>query len=143
MAAKACYWTTAPGPGTVTERAVGTTFDVILGIKNCGGVAGTFFYKIQIDGTTKASEYNKSLAAGRLSPFISESVTQLNHDIKITFIGGHKEGDIWVEDVSETAVLRPKPTVVKCTQNFKIVDERGSGIGNAKIELTSVVGLVN
>jgi hypothetical protein len=137
MAAKACYWTIAPDPNTVKERVVGTSYDAILGIENCGTEAGTFFYKILVNGVTKENVYNKSLTVGRLTPFISETIEQPNRDVTITFVGGHKEGGVWVEDFTETAILRPKPTVVKCTQNFKIVDESGTGLWNAKIELTN------
>ena len=137
MAPKACYWTTAPEPGSVTERAVGTTFDVILGLKNCGSTHGTFYCEIQKEGVVIAHQYYKELDPNRTSSFIHASVAQPSRDVAITFVGGHMEENAPVQDFSERAILRPKPTVVKCTQNFKIVDESGSGIWNAKIELTN------
>jgi hypothetical protein len=137
MAAKACYWSIAPEPGSVTERVVGTSFDVALGLKNCGSTHGTFYCEIQKDGVVIAHQYYKELAPNRTSSFIHASVVQPTRDVTITFVGGHMEGGKGVQDFSETAILRPKPTEVKCTQNFKIVDESGTGLWNAKIELTN------
>lgn len=136
MVVKGCYWTVAPTPGTTTERVVGTSFDVMLGGKNCGDERGQLFFIIKQDGKTIASKYDITLNPGKTTTMISANVVQPARDVTITFIGGHAQGVAWIPDFTETAILRQKQAVVKCTQNFKIVDERGTGIWNAKIELT-------
>lgn len=131
MGSKACIDLQVPSADETVD--VGITRTLMFQIKNCGDVRGNFFYRILKNGVACDDRFNEDLDPSQSSLSLYCSVVMTATPVTVTFVAGHAEGGVWIEDCKEVIVLTPTVEVEYCSQNVHVKTSDGSVV-RAKID---------